>query len=149
MGARAGILTALRIAPVQVPTYLKLSVAVALATIAMKTAAWWFTGSVSLLSDALESLVNLAGALFALAMVLLAAAPPDEEHPYGHHKAEYFSGGFEGLLILGAAVGIALAALQRLLDPQPVEALGLGLVLAIGWTRWWRWPWPPTSAARA
>jgi cation diffusion facilitator family transporter len=124
-------LTAPRIAPVQVPTYLKLSVAVALATIAMKTAAWWFTGSVSLLSDALESLVNLAGALFALAMVLLAAAPPDEEHPYGHHKAEYFSGGFEGLLILGAAVGIALAALQRLLDPQPVEALGLGLVLAI------------------
>lgn len=115
----------------QASAYLKLSVVVALATIAMKTGAWWVTGSVSLLSDALESLVNLAGALFALAMVLLAAAPPDEEHPYGHHKAEYFSGGFEGLLILGAALGIALAALQRLADPQPVEALGLGLVLSI------------------
>jgi len=112
-------------------SYLKLSIAVALATIAMKTAAWWYTGSVSLASDALESLVNLAGAVFALAMVTLAAQPPDEEHPFGHHKAEYFSGGFEGLLILGAAVGIAWAALQRLFSPQPLEALGLGLVLAL------------------
>lgn len=111
--------------------YLKLSVAVALLTIAMKAGAWWATGSVSLLSDALESLVNLAGALFALAMVLLAAAPPDDDHPYGHHKAEYFSGGFEGLLILAAALGIAFAALQRLWNPQPIEELGLGLVLTI------------------
>ncbi len=112
-------------------SYLKLSVAVALATIAMKTAAWWFTGSVSLASDALESLVNLAGAVFALAMVTLAAQPPDADHPFGHHKAEYFSGGFEGLLILGAAVGIAWAAVQRLLAPQALTELGLGLGLAL------------------
>lgn len=112
-------------------TYLKLSVVVALATIALKTTAWWLTDSVSLLSDALESLVNLAGAVFALMMVTLAAQPPDEEHPYGHHKAEYFSGGFEGLLILAAALGIAGAALHRLWAPQPLEQVGLGLVLAV------------------
>ncbi|MFO1250311.1 cation diffusion facilitator family transporter [Inhella sp.] len=112
-------------------SYLKLSVAVALATMALKTGAWWTTGSISLLSDALESLVNLAGALFALAMVILAAQPPDEEHPYGHHKAEYFSGGFEGLLILGAALAMGAAAVQRLLQPQPLEDLGLGLLLSV------------------
>jgi divalent metal cation (Fe/Co/Zn/Cd) transporter len=78
----------------QVSSYLRLSVAAALATIALKTGAWWLTGSVSLLSDALESLVNLAGATFALAMVTIAAQPPDDDHPYGHHKAEYFSSGF-------------------------------------------------------
>ncbi len=111
--------------------YLKLSVMVALVTIALKTAAWWFTDSVSLLSDALESLVNLAGAVFALTMVTLAAQPPDEDHPYGHHKAEYFSGGFEGLLILAAAVGIGAAAVHRLWAPQPLEQVGLGLVLAV------------------
>jgi len=111
--------------------YLQLSVAVALATIALKAAAWWLTGSVSLLSDALESLVNLAGAVFALLMVTLAAQPADEEHPYGHHKAEYFSGGFEGLLILAAALGIAGAALHRLWAPQPLEQVGLGLVLTV------------------
>jgi cation diffusion facilitator family transporter len=115
----------------QVASYLKLSVAVALATIALKTGAWWLTGSVSLLSDALESLVNLAGATFALAMVTVAALPPDEDHPLGHHKAEYFSSGFEGVLILAAAGGIAWAAVQRLLHPQPLEALGLGLALSV------------------
>ena len=72
----------------QVSAYLKLSIAVALATIALKTGAWWVSGSVSLLSDALESLVNLAGAMFALAMVTVAARPADDDHPYGHHKAE-------------------------------------------------------------
>jgi len=111
--------------------HLKLSVAVALVTIALKTGAWWLTGSVSLLSDALESLVNLAGAVFALAMVTLAAQPPDAEHPYGHHKAEYFSSGFEGVLIFAAALGIVWAAVGRLLAPQPVEQLGLGLSLSI------------------
>lgn len=115
----------------QVSAYLKLSVAVALATISLKTAAWWWTGSVSLAADALESLVNLAGALFALAMVTIAARPPDADHPYGHHKAEYFSSGFEGVLILAAGLGIAWAALQRLLDPQPVEAISLGVALAV------------------
>jgi cation diffusion facilitator family transporter len=115
----------------QVSSYLKLSVAVALATIALKTGAWWFTDSVSLLSDALESLVNLAGAIFALMMVTLAAQPPDEDHPYGHHKAEYFSSGFEGVLILVAALGIIWVAVQRLLHPQPLESVGLGLALSI------------------
>jgi cation diffusion facilitator family transporter len=115
----------------KVSTYLKLSVAVALATIALKTGAWWVSGSVSLLADALESLVNLAGAMFALAMVTLAARPPDEEHPYGHHKAEYFSSGFEGVLIFAAAMAILWAAVMRLRDPQPLDAVGLGLVLSI------------------
>jgi len=114
-----------------VSAYLKLSIAVALATIALKTGAWWVSGSVSLLSDALESLVNLAGAMFALAMVTIAARPPDAEHPYGHHKAEYFSSGFEGVLILAAALGIAWAAVDRWLNPQPLEAVGLGIVLSV------------------
>ncbi len=115
----------------QVGTYLKISVAVALATIGLKTGAWAITGSVGLLSDALESLVNLAGAVFALAMVTVAARPPDDDHPYGHHKAEYFSSGFEGVLILVAALGIVWAAVQRLIAPQPLEALGLGLGLSV------------------
>ena len=115
----------------QVSAYLKLSVAVAAATIALKTGAWWFTDSVSLLSDALESLVNLAGAVFALMMVTVAAAPPDEDHPYGHHKAEYFSSGFEGVLILAAAVAIIWAAGHRFADPQPLQSVGLGLVLSV------------------
>jgi len=115
----------------QVSGYLKLSVAVAIATIAMKTGAWWLTGSVSLLSDALESLVNLAGASFALLMVNVAAMPADDDHPYGHHKAEYFSSGFEGGLILVAALAIAWAAVQRLITPQPLQQLGWGLSLTV------------------
>jgi len=115
----------------QVGTYLKISVAVAVATIALKTGAWWVSGSVSLLSDALESLVNLAGAMFALAMVTIAARPADDDHPYGHHKAEYFSSGFEGVLIFAAALAIIWAAVQRLIEPQPLEDVGLGLVLSV------------------
>jgi len=115
----------------QVNAYLKLSVAVAVVTIVLKTAAWWWTGSVSLAADALESLVNLAGAMFALAMVTIAARPPDADHPFGHHKAEYFSSGFEGVLIFAAAAGIIWAAVHRLLSPQPVEQLGLGMVLSL------------------
>lgn len=114
-----------------VQSYLKLSVAVAVATIALKTGAWWLTDSVGLLSDAMESLVNLAGALFALAMVTVAHLPADEEHPYGHHKAEYFSSGVEGILILVASLAIMAAALHRLLDPSELEALGLGAALSI------------------
>ena len=117
--------------PMDARAYLKLSVAVALATISLKTGAWWVTGSVGLLSDAMESLVNLAGATFALAMVTVAALPADEAHPYGHHKAEYFSSGFEGLLIIVAALAIGWAAVQRLLQPQPLEAIGLGLALSV------------------
>ena len=115
----------------QVRSYLKLSIAVALATIALKTGAWWVTDSVSLLSDALESLVNLAGAMFALTMVTVADQPPDADHPYGHHKAEYFSSGFEGVLIMVAALAIMWAAGHRLLDPQPLEDVGLGLALSV------------------
>jgi cation diffusion facilitator family transporter len=115
----------------QVTTYLKISVAVALATITLKTGAWWVSGSVSLLSDALESLVNLAGAMFALAMVTVAARPPDEDHPYGHHKAEYFSSGFEGVLIFAAAVAIIWAAAHRFANPAPLEAVGLGIALSV------------------
>ena len=115
----------------QVARYLKFSVAVAVATIGLKTAAWWFTGSVSLLSDALESLVNLAGAMFALAMVTVAAQPADEDHPYGHHKAEYFSSGFEGVMIMAAALAIIWAAAHRFFAPEPLEQVGLGLALSV------------------
>jgi cation diffusion facilitator family transporter len=115
----------------QVSSYLKLSIAVALATIALKTGAWWLTGSVGLLSDAMESVVNLAGAMFALAMVTIAVRPPDEDHPFGHHKAEYFSSGFEGVLIFAAALAILWAAVQRLFAPQPLEQLGWGLGLSV------------------
>lgn len=116
----------------QVRTLLKLSIAAAVATIAMKSAAWWVTDSVGLLSDAMESFVNLASALFALAMVTIAQRPADEDHPFGHTKAEYFSSGFEGLLIAGAAAGIIWAAVHRFAHPQPLESLGWGLALAIG-----------------
>jgi cation diffusion facilitator family transporter len=110
---------------------LLVSALVAVVTIALKALAWQMTGSVGLLSDALESFVNLASALFALVMVTVAETPPDEDHPYGHHKAEYFSSGFEGILIIGAAVGIFWAAGHRLLDPEPIEQVGLGLSLAV------------------
>ena len=106
-----------------------LSVAAALATIALKTAAWWLTGSVGLLSDALESLVNLAAALLALSMLRLAAAPPDADYPYGLSKAEYFSAGIEGALIVVAAAGIIWTAIPRLAAPRPLDMplAGLGL----------------------
>ncbi|HYF19308.1 MAG TPA: cation diffusion facilitator family transporter [Ramlibacter sp.] len=112
-------------------TWLRVSIAVALLTIALKTLAWWFTGSVGLLSDAMESLVNLASAIFALLMVRVAAQPPDPDHPYGHHKAEYFSSAFEGLAIIVAAAAILWTAFPRLLQPQPLQDLGLGLALSI------------------
>jgi cation diffusion facilitator family transporter len=114
-----------------VQAYLRLSIAVALATIALKTGAWWLTDSVGLLSDAMESMVNLAGAMFALTMVVVAARPPDEDHPFGHTKAEYFSSGFEGALILAAALAIIWAAIDRLLAPQPLQQLGWGLGLSL------------------
>jgi cation diffusion facilitator family transporter len=110
--------------------YAWLSVAAAVATIALKTWAWRATGSVGLLSDALESLINLAAALLALSMLRLAAAPPDAAHPYGRFKAEYFSSGIEGALIVFAAVSIAYAAIPRLLDPQPIAAPLFGIALS-------------------
>jgi cation diffusion facilitator family transporter len=109
-----------------------LSMGAAVATIALKTEAYALTGSVGLLSDAIESLVNLAGASMALGMLIIAARPADESHVYGHSKAEYFASITEGLLILGAATGIASAAIDRLLHPQPLEQLGLGLAVSIG-----------------
>ena len=115
----------------EVKTLLKLSVAAAVVTIVTKSLAWWLTGSVGLLSDALESFVNLAAALFAVLMVTIAQRPADDDHPFGHGKAEYFSSGFEGLLIVGAAAGIIWAAVQRFITPQPLESLGWGLALAV------------------
>ncbi len=111
--------------------YAWLSIAAAVATILLKGVAWWLTGSVGLLSDALESFVNLAGALMALAMLSLAAAPEDERHAYGHGKAEYFSSAFEGFLILVAAASIAYTAIGRLLHPQALEDVGVGLLVSI------------------
>ena len=108
-----------------------LSAAAAVVTIVLKTMAWMVTDSVALLSDAMESFVNLASAMFALLMVTIALRPPDAEHPYGHHKAEYFSSGFEGILIIGAAAGIVWTAGHRLLEPQPLSAVGWGLTLSI------------------
>lgn len=107
------------------------SVVVAVVTITLKTLAWYLTGSVGLLSDAMESLVNLASAVFGLVMVTIAARPADEDHPYGHHKAEYFSSGFEGVLIIAAAIGIIWTAVVRLFDPQPLEQVGWGLALSV------------------
>ena len=110
---------------------LMVSALVAVVTIVLKTLAWWWTDSVGLLSDAMESVVNLASALFGLMMVTVAEAPADEAHPYGHHKAEYFSSGFEGLLILFAALGIIWAALHRFWDPQPITQVDIGLALSL------------------
>lgn len=110
---------------------LMVSAVVAVFTIALKTMAWQITGSVGLLSDAMESLVNLASALFALTMVTIAARPADDEHPYGHHKAEYFASGFEGLLIIVAALAICWAAVDRLITPQPLTQVGWGLALSV------------------
>lgn len=108
-----------------------LSIAAAVITMGLKAAAYMLTGSVGLLSDAIESLVNLAGALMALAMLTIAARPEDEDHPYGHSKAEYFSSGVEGTLILIAAVSIAITAVPRLINPRPLEQIGLGLEVSI------------------
>jgi cation diffusion facilitator family transporter len=109
-----------------------LSIAAAVATISLKAFAWHVTGSVGLLSDALESVVNLVAAFLALSMLRLAAKQPDEEYPYGFSKAEYFSAGTEGALIVVAAVGILYAAVPRLLAPEPLDAplLGLGVSFA-------------------
>ncbi len=111
--------------------YAWLSIAAALATIVLKGWAWWITGSVGLLSDALESFVNLAGAMMALAMLTLAAKPADDNHAHGHGKAEYFSSAFEGFFILVAAVAISYTAIERLLNPQPLEAVGIALAISV------------------
>jgi cation diffusion facilitator family transporter len=108
-----------------------LSIGAAIVTITLKTVAYFLTGSVGLLSDALESLVNLAGGVMALAMLAVAARPPDEDHAFGHTKAEYFSSVLEGSLILVAAVMIAVVAVGRFINPRPLEQLGLGLGISV------------------
>jgi cation diffusion facilitator family transporter len=110
--------------------YAWLSIAAAIMTIAMKGLAYLLTGSVGLLSDAVESLVNLVAAIIALSMLIVAARPADEEHPYGHSKAEYFASGAEGFLILAAAVSISAAAIHRILVPRAIEQAGLGLTVS-------------------
>jgi cation diffusion facilitator family transporter len=109
---------------------LRLSIAAAVATIALKTTAWLLTGSVGLLSDAAESVVNLVAAIFAIAALRWATKPADEEHAYGHAKAEYFSAGAEGALILVAAIVIAVPAIERLLHPQAIGEVGVGLAVS-------------------
>lgn len=107
------------------------SIAAALATMGLKLYAWVLTGSVGLFADALESLVNLAAGVLALLVLRVAERPPDDEHLYGHEKAEYFSSGAEGGLILFAAVSIAVSAVRRLLAPRPVEEVGVGLAIVV------------------
>jgi cation diffusion facilitator family transporter len=108
-----------------------LSIGAAVITIALKGIAYWLTGSVGLLSDALESFVNLAGAILALTMLTIAARPADEDHAYGHGKAEYFSSGVEGTLILLAAASIVASAIPRLITPKPLEQIGVGLAVSM------------------
>ena len=115
--------------PTSLERYAWLSVAAALATISLKTLAWWLTGSLGLLSDAMESFVNLAAALLALSMLRLAATPADKDYPHGRSKAEYFAAGVEGALIVLAAAGIVWAALPRLFDPRPLAMPLVGIAL--------------------
>lgn len=122
MGARSGTSLA---------RYAWIAVAAALATIALKVVAWWLTGSVGLLSDAAEGIVNLVAALIAVFVLNLAESPADREHPFGHGKAEYFGAGVEGVLILLAAFTIVWTAVGRLIDPAPLENLGVGLVVSL------------------
>lgn len=111
--------------------YAWLSIGAALMTIALKAMAYLVTDSVGLLSDAIESSVNLVAAVLALVVLTIAAQPPDDEHAYGHTKAEYFAGGVEGGLILVAAIAIAISAFNRLLNPRPLEQLGVGLAVSV------------------
>lgn len=111
--------------------YAWLSIAAAIATILLKGVAWWMTGSVGLLSDAIESFVNLAAAMMALWILTVAAIPADDRHAHGHSKAEYFSSAFEGLLIVFAALSIIWAAVDRLFNPQALESVGIGLAVSV------------------
>ncbi|HQZ81989.1 MAG TPA: cation diffusion facilitator family transporter [Pyrinomonadaceae bacterium] len=110
--------------------YIWLSIGAAIATISLKAGAYFYTGSVGLLSDALESIINLIAAVFALWMLTVASRPPDEGHNFGHTKAEYFSGALEGSLIGMAAISIAWAAIERLFTPRPIENIGIGIAIS-------------------
>ena len=109
-----------------------LSIAAGVITLVLKLLAYQLTGSVGLLSDALESIVNLAGAVMALCMLTLAAQGPDEKHAFGHSKAEYFSSAVEGVLIVVAAIGISYTAIERMLHPRELEQVGMGLLVSVG-----------------
>jgi len=111
--------------------YAWLSIGAAIVTIGLKTLAYVFTGSVGLLSDAIESLVNLTAAIFALYVIKVGERPPDEQHAYGHEKAEYFSSGAEGGMILIAAISIIALCAQRLIQPQALSRIDLGIVISI------------------
>lgn len=115
----------------QLTKFAWLSIAAAVATIAIKTFAWWITGSVGLLSDAAESVVNLIAAIVALIALSVAAKPADKSHHFGHTKAEYFSAVVEGVMIFVAASFIIVAAVPRLFDPKPLESLGVGLAISL------------------
>jgi len=108
-----------------------LSIGVAVLTISLKAVAYILTGSVGLLSDAIESIINLVAGIMALWMLTIAARPPDESHLYGHSKAEYFASTIESIMIFVAAIGIAMTAIERLLDPSPLEQLGVGLGISV------------------
>jgi len=112
--------------------FIYLSIAAAVATISLKLFAYFLTGSVGLFSDALESGVNLLAAIVALFMITLAEKPADEEHAFGHHKAEYFSSAIEGGLIMLAAFSIIWSAVPRIINPQPLENIGIGLLISLG-----------------
>ena len=108
-----------------------LSVATAIVTIALKVIAWWVTGSVGLLSDAAESVVNLVAAVIALGAVTVSERPADDDHQYGHSKAEDFSAGVEGAMIFVAAAFILVVSVERLINPVPLESLGVGLLISL------------------
>lgn len=108
-----------------------LSIGAAILTIVLKTVAYFLTNSVGLLSDALESGINLAGAVMALSMLTIAARPADADHNFGHTKAEYFSSGVEGILIIIAAIVIAITAVERLFDPRQIEQIGMGVIVSV------------------
>src|SRR3954471_20150252 len=110
--------------------YAWMSIGTAVVTLAIKWTAWWLTDSVGLLSDALEAFVNLGAGMLALWMLKLAASPPDEKHPYGLSKAEYFAAGIEGTLIVLAAAAIIASALPRRSEPKPIELPLLGIALS-------------------
>ncbi len=111
--------------------YIWFSITAAIVTIILKTGAWYLTGSVGLLSDAIESFINLAAALTALGMLKISILPPDKNHEFGHGKAEYFSSLIEGVLIMVASAGIAYTAIERLINPKPIEQLGIGLLISL------------------
>ena len=117
--------------PTSLTWYGWLSIAVALATIALKSYAYWLTNSVGLLSDALESVINLIAAIIMLAVLIIAARPPDQRHAYGHEKIEYFSSGAEGIMILLASVTIAITAWERLESLQPLQQLDIGISVSV------------------